>query len=798
MTSLRSLTIGVGAVALLLMLAQIAPAVDYNETTYNGNPVVYWTGTGSDSFTIPDGAIDIKVLIVAGGGGGGGHDGGGGGAGGLIFDTTTFTPGSFSLTVGAGGAKGYGSFPGSVGADSIFGALTAKGGGGGGCQGDNATSGGSGGGAEGNNTRLPGQALTLSPMQGSNGGLGSSPPWCGGGGGGAFAAGGNAGTGGGGAGGAGVTLESLFGTGFAIPGFTAVAGGGGGGAEPSGPAVSGGTGGLGGGGTGGSKSYTTHATAGEPNTGGGGGGDGGFGGGGTGSLSQGGAGGSGIIVLTYALATTRDAFWKGGTSGSWATLGNWKADADGLNPLASLPDDTTNVKFVASGAGQLNTTLDGNVTVNSLSFNDTATSAVTIGKGTGSNTLTIGGGVNVSAGSASHVISADVNVALGKSQVWTIDGSASLSVNGPIGGTGFGLTKAGSGTLTLSSSTNSYSGGTTVNNGTLNFTAAPGYTGATYVNGGTLSLSAAGLDNAAAVKIASGGAKMTLSFSGADIVNSVWLGGVEQSQNGGIYNSTNNPTYFNDGSGSLYVVAPARTWSQSTWLGDWNAASAANWGGGSAVIPNGAGKHAVFGGTAKKAAVTNVAVTLGTLDISSSGRIDILGADLGTLTMETDYPGGSAAINVSGGTMHAINLPLTFNSNTDIVVDASTTLTLADPINVNGKTVTKTGEGTLSVEAPLTGGAISTIAVQAGTLAFSSLDGGYSVGSITGSGTTSVLPQGSLTANSIVQNTLTIGAGASVTIRETTGGSANAVPEPGTWALLCAGALCLLSLRRRR
>ena len=57
----------------------------------------------------------------------------------------------------------------------------------------------------------------------------------------------------------------------------------------------------------------------------------------------------------------------------------------------------------------------------------------------------------------------------------------------------------------------------------------------------------------------------------------------------------------------------------------------------------------------------------------------------------------------------------------------------------------------------------------------------------------------SLTATSIVQNTLTIGAGGSVTIRETVvAGNASPVPEPGTWVLIGTALMGLLALRRRR
>ena len=70
------------------------------------------------------------------------------------------------------------------------------------------------------------------------------------------------------------------------------------------------------------------------------------------------------------------------------------------------------------------------------------------------------------------------------------------------------------------------------------------------------------------------------------------------------------------------------------------------------------------------------------------------------------------------------------------------------------------------------------------------------------SGTGSTIVNGSLTADSIIQGTLTIGAGGSVTIRETTGAGGNMnvsqVPEPSTLALLIAGAAGLLIFARHR
>ena len=233
----------------------------------------------------------VEVLVVAGGGGGGAGTAGGGGGGGLIYNSNfSVTPGSaLTVTVGAGGTgKVYAvsNSAGDNGGNSVFGSLTAIGGGGGGNRdtnevGKNGGSGGGGGGAEGGVNG----AGTGTSGQGFAGGVGRG------------GGGGSAGGGGGGAGGVGQASPSSGlggnggpGLGFDISGTFTYYGGGGGGGSHSGRS----SGGIGGGGAGSENGPTYNAVAGTTNTGGGGGGGGGAGGG-----QYGGNGGSGIVIVRY-------------------------------------------------------------------------------------------------------------------------------------------------------------------------------------------------------------------------------------------------------------------------------------------------------------------------------------------------------------------------------------------------------------------------------------------------------------------------------------------------------------------
>jgi hypothetical protein len=248
----------------------------------------------------------VEVLVVAGGGGGGfgeanylGDAGGGGGAGGVIYNSAyqITNAAAITVTVGSGGVGSQYTVNGSAGSNSVFGSLTAIGGGLGCNQETNASSinnGGSGGGGGGSCTSGTKIAGSGTAGQGFNGGISLDNA--------TFFCNVRAGGGGGGAGGPGLdaAVGGVGGNGgpgnaYSISGTSTYYGGGGGGGGAAGNTTGGGLGGIGGGGSG-SGAYNGSATLtgqhGTANTGGGGGSAGS-------GVGTAGNGGSGIVIVRY-------------------------------------------------------------------------------------------------------------------------------------------------------------------------------------------------------------------------------------------------------------------------------------------------------------------------------------------------------------------------------------------------------------------------------------------------------------------------------------------------------------------
>lgn len=247
--------------------------------------------TRSGMYTPGTGVTALKVLVIAGGGGGGGgFEGGGGGAGGLLFSgfyyVTAGVPIQVIIGQGGRGAR-RNSLP-ENGGNTIFGTMTAIGGGSGASEQNTssigpaptgARSGGSGGGGSwglpsGNNIYPPGAGTT---GQGTSGGAGFGAPYIGGGGGGAATPGWDASYAYAGNGGDGRSWTMM--------GVTKTYCGGGGGSLRGSGTSSGGLGGGGGGNGAGTGANATYY------------GSGGGAGGGNGAACMGGDGFQGIVLV---------------------------------------------------------------------------------------------------------------------------------------------------------------------------------------------------------------------------------------------------------------------------------------------------------------------------------------------------------------------------------------------------------------------------------------------------------------------------------------------------------------------
>jgi fibronectin-binding autotransporter adhesin len=189
-------------------------------------------------------------------------------------------------------------------------------------------------------------------------------------------------------------------------------------------------------------------------------------------------------AIASATALSGNVYWVGGLAGNsnvWAasngsTASNWATSAGGSSQ-ALVPGAGTTLNFTTSEANAANNSVLGaNMSVGGVVIGDTNHGVSIYSDG---NTLTVGsGGITVNSSVPLSTIGA--NVSLNGNQTWTDNSSNPLVVTGDISGTG-SLTIAGTGQIVLTG-VDSYTGGTTVNSGTL--TAENAYA----IGGGTLTI----------------------------------------------------------------------------------------------------------------------------------------------------------------------------------------------------------------------------------------------------------------------------------------------------------------------
>ena len=193
-------------------------------------------------------------------------------------------------------------------------------------------------------------------------------------------------------------------------------------------------------------------------------------------------------TITIGTASTLAAYFNGAAGNTTlnATSGsttNWSSTPDGLSNLTSQPTGTTDVYF--TGTNLTTTQTIGGLGVasnwNSLNFLAGALQ-VTIGN-TGGFILTLQGGGITDASSNSATFNSPITMAAPQS--FSNTGSATLTVGGAIVNSGFALTTAGTGNISLAamSGTGAFNQNST---GVVTLTGAETATGTVSANAGTL------------------------------------------------------------------------------------------------------------------------------------------------------------------------------------------------------------------------------------------------------------------------------------------------------------------------
>jgi autotransporter-associated beta strand protein len=345
------------------------------------------------------------------------------------------------------------------------------------------------------------------------------------------------------------------------------------------------------------------------------------------------------------------------------------------------------------------------------------------------------------------------------------------------------FTKSGPGTLTLSSNNSSSAGKWVVAGGKLTGTAA-----------GTGSNSVFGLRNSGrTITVNTGGvlefqAANTFGGHNATGTPALVINGGTVTNAGSAGNNALGEVQLNNGTltsttGSASVIGDN---GRTDTYGAWNINGTVTSSGASSISTTAASNgHVMLASAGVGPWNTTFNVLDGTLAVST-GLIDgnhgavipsgLIKTGAGTMTVGgTNTYSGPTAVNVG-----TLSLTGSVQKTSGATVAAGATLDLARAGSASA----------LDVVTPVTNDGLLSVSTA-----------GQQVRAVSGIGTTNVAGGAGLTANSIVQNTLIIGAGGSVTIRDVptaAGGAANAVPEPGTWVLIGTALVGWLAFRRRR
>ena len=188
---------------------------------------------------------------------------------------------------------------------------------------------------------------------------------------------------------------------------------------------------------------------------------------------------AGVLLQVASAATVT---WNGTTNGLWGTAGNWDTGS------APTTADAVIILGPSNVAGALTINVSTSANASTINFTDTSAVSLTNTSSGANQILAINGAGGITTGTGAVTIGSTtanqgINIALGANQTWTV-GAGGMTVNNVISGA-FNLTKAGTGTLTLSGA-NTYTGQTWINgDGILSINTLGNYTEASSLGAGT-------------------------------------------------------------------------------------------------------------------------------------------------------------------------------------------------------------------------------------------------------------------------------------------------------------------------
>jgi fibronectin-binding autotransporter adhesin len=395
--------------------------------------------------------------------------------------------------------------------------------------------------------------------------------------------------------------------------------------------------------------------------------------------------------------------------------------------VATLSNANTYTGGTTLGAGTLNVNNanaigTGALTISGGTLNNTTGSAITLATNNAQNwngSFAFGGTRALNLGTGAVTMGANITV--------TANGSNALTVGGDISGTGFGLTKAGAGTLILGG-TNTYDGGTVINGGVLQFNTAGSIAGSgqnvTVNNGGAAAFGYA-LDQATLTGRIVAGSAGTVALA-ADSGNNLDLGATGLTKlslgaasgtwtySGSLWAPADGIYRLGGGGGNL-VFTPALSGANSLLVGGNNSGgtvtlvNAGTYSGpttvtggiGSATVGavNGAsllqtnvlsGASITPFGTNSSITLNNGALGLGTAGTLTAGNVmNVAGYDVtfsGTNSINLAVGGGSSVTFAANSLIRANNGVLLLNPTSGATLGASEKVTVASgaPVVTNG------------------------------------------------------------------------------------------------------------------